>query len=98
MPFHLDAGNRVIQAQHSGVQSLTIKFTQRADKFFRSPFRWTRAPAINLITHQRMRNVRHMHTDLVSTARFQTQTQTRMNAEMFHNAVMRYRGFPHRVH
>ncbi|MNP26014.1 hypothetical protein D3C76_1188450 [compost metagenome] len=45
-----------------------------------------------------MVDVRHMHADLVGTTGFQTQTQTGMRTEVLHNAVMRHRRFPHRMH
>ena len=42
--------------------------------------------------------MRHMNADLMGTTGLQTQTQTRMNAEMFHNAIVRHRRFTHRMH
>ena len=41
--------------------------------------------------------MRHMDADLVGTAGFQAQAQTGVDTEMFHNAVMGHRRFPHRV-
>lgn len=40
----------------------------------------------------------HVHADLVRTSGFQTQPQTRVHTEVFHNAIVRYRRFPHWVY
>ena len=40
----------------------------------------------------------HMNTDLVRTTGFRAQAQARMNTEVLHNAIVRHRWFPHRVH
>lgn len=51
-----------------------------------------------LVAHQRMGNMRHVHTDLVRTSGFQTQPKARVYTEVLHNAVMRHRRFPHGMH
>ena len=80
------------------MQRLAIEFTQHGNEFIRCALWWTRTTAVNRVTHQRMGNMRHVHADLVSTPGFQTQTQARMNTEMFHDAVVGYRRFTHRVY
>src|SRR5690606_33166140 len=98
MPFHLNSSNWVIKTQHRRMQRLAIEFTQHGDEFIRCALWWTRTTAVNRVTHQRMGNMRHVHADLVSTPGFQTQTQARMNTEMFHDAVVGYRRFTHWVY
>ena len=75
VPLHFNAGDRVIQAQHGGMQRLAVEFTQRGDELLRRALRRTRPAAIDLVTHQRMGDMRHMHADLMCTTGFQTQTQ-----------------------
>ncbi|VFS63841.1 Uncharacterised protein [Kluyvera cryocrescens] len=48
--------------------------------------------------HQRMSDVSHVHADLVRTSGFQTQPQTRVHTEVFHDAIVRDRRFTHWVH
>ena len=40
----------------------------------------------------------HMHADLVRTSGFQTQPQTRVHTEVFHDAIVSDRRFTHRMH
>lgn len=40
----------------------------------------------------------HMHADLVRTSSFQTQPQTRVHTEVFHDAIVSDRRFTHRMH
>ena len=40
----------------------------------------------------------HMHADLVRTSSFQTQPQTRVHTEVFHDAIVSHRWFAHRMH
>ena len=77
---------------------LAIEATQCGDEGFRSAFWWTWTATVERIANQRMRDMGHMHADLVSTPGFQTQTQTRMGTEVFHNAIMRRCRFTHRVY
>ena len=42
--------------------------------------------------------MRHMHADLMRTSSFQTQPQTRVHTEMFHNAIVSDRRFAHWMH
>ena len=98
MPFHFDTGDRVIKTQHGCMKRLAVKFTQRGDKRFRSTFWRTRTATINRIAHQRMSDMGHMHADLVRTSSFQTQPQTRVHTEVFHDAIVSHRWFAHRMH
>ncbi|STV03898.1 Uncharacterised protein [Klebsiella pneumoniae subsp. ozaenae] len=92
--LHFNAGDRVIQAQHGGMQRLASNLRSAVMNSSDAPLRRTRPAAIDLVTHQRMGDMRHMHADLMCTTGFQTQTQAGMDAEMFHNSVVVTAGLP----
>lgn len=45
-----------------------------------------------------MSDMRHMHADLMRTSCFETQPQTRVHTEVFHDAIVSDRWFAHRMH
>ena len=83
----------MLEGQARRVQCLTLEGAKRFDQFRRCALRQKQSPAVHTITDERIVNVRHVYSNLVSAACFELEADMRMTAVAMENPIVSD-GFP----